>query len=604
LFGERTEGSLAQRFREAMGLADEGRFQDAVEFLRGVRGVDGLRKVLSLLAGRTGADEGLDGESGRQWLDRQAEALDMEVAYSSIAGPVLGNRPGWEEDFRVAGTGAAQFSSSMVALEAIGAQEVRLELDRDLPEAPTVVAHVLLSFPSHTARGFYVRFCGEGGEESFRFSSQGMVVCNDHRVLQTPSRYCKLYSIVLDKDRVSVFVNGVLRVRRGRSQRVRYRRLVMELLGTAAADSGGVVHGLEIWSGSKPIPLLLPDDVDVSRELFADEVRRGQGDRVHDYLKLIQGLDAPELHGDALAMLEELLDRGTYREWIFDAVLDWVSPARARQWRMDNADRFPDPLVEVRDLTVTFSRSPHRAMSLKRLFSKRSSETFNVLEGVRMTLYRGDILGIIGANGAGKSTLLRTLAGLVPIRRGEVLLRGEHLLLSAGLGIRPELSGRENIYLGGCFMGLSPRQLRHRFDEIVDFAELREVIDRPFKFYSDGMKARLIFSLATSISPEVLMLDELLSAGDIRFQQKAARRMDELIGRSKLVIVVTHGMQFIRNHCTKALYLRSGKPVFFGEPEEAVARYISDLRLTPGQTSEVSADQLAAMQQMVSTMPT
>ncbi len=180
-----------------------------------------------------------------------------------------------------------------------------------------------------------------------------------------------------------------------------------------------------------------------------------------------------------------------------------------------------------------------------------------------LNIYQGDTLGIIGANGAGKSTLLKTIAGLVPIKAGEVSLYAKHLLLSVGLGAREELTGRENIYLSGCFLGLSKRQIDALFDEIVDFSELGEAIDRPFKYYSDGMKGRLVFSIATSVSPDILMLDELLSAGDLYFQQKAAKRMDELIERSKAVVVVTHGMDFVLKKMQQSFVDESWKSRFF-----------------------------------------
>jgi ABC-type polysaccharide/polyol phosphate transport system ATPase subunit len=169
------------------------------------------------------------------------------------------------------------------------------------------------------------------------------------------------------------------------------------------------------------------------------------------------------------------------------------------------------------------------------------------------------------------------MSGLVPVARGEVWVGGRPLLLRAGVGFREEATGRQNIVLAGCYLHVSPRRLRALVGEIVEFAELGEAIDRPLKHYSDGMRARLIFALATSVSPDVLMLDELLGAGDARFQDKAVRRLEAMLGRARAVVVVTHGLDWVRAHCTKALYLSRGRQRYFGHPDVAVSRYLDDL---------------------------
>jgi len=143
--------------------------------------------------------------------------------------------------------------------------------------------------------------------------------------------------------------------------------------------------------------------------------------------------------------------------------------------------------------------------------------------------------------------------------------------------MQQELTGRENILLAGLYMGLTPREVDEIVDDVIEFSEIGEHIDRPYQYYSDGMRARLIFSLATSISPELLMLDELLGAGDIGFQEKAARRLDTFIRNAKVVFVVQHGTDFVMTRCTKCLYIKDGRQAYFGDPRIAVEMYQSDI---------------------------
>jgi ABC-type polysaccharide/polyol phosphate transport system ATPase subunit len=186
----------------------------------------------------------------------------------------------------------------------------------------------------------------------------------------------------------------------------------------------------------------------------------------------------------------------------------------------------------------------------------------------------------------------------VPITAGKITLKGRHLLLTPGLGIRDELSGRDNIYLAGCFMGLTLRQVDRIYDEIVEFSELQDFIQQPFKFYSDGMKSRLIFSIATSVAPDILMLDELLSAGDIKFQFKAAKRMDDLISRAKIVIVVTHSVRFVAEKCSKALLLSHGKQIYYGDPRAAIAHYLNELHMPSSVLPEAPSGKSAGSKQL------
>lgn len=242
-------------------------------------------------------------------------------------------------------------------------------------------------------------------------------------------------------------------------------------------------------------------------------------------------------------------------------------------------------VVELDKMGLQFHKSLQKIMSFKDLYLSffkgwrhiRQSNYWWVLRDISFSLNKGETLAIIGRNGAGKSTLLRVIAGMIAYDEGDVRVYGKPLLLTPGLGFRDELSGRENIEVGGVILGLTKRRIREKTDEIIDFAELRDAIDRPFKYFSDGMKARLIFSVATSVEPEILMLDELLSAGDISFAEKAVMRMDQLIEQAQSIIIVTHNLKFVRDHCTKALYLKDGRIKYLGEPNVAVQFFEDDV---------------------------
>ena len=164
------------------------------------------------------------------------------------------------------------------------------------------------------------------------------------------------------------------------------------------------------------------------------------------------------------------------------------------------------------------------------------------------------------------------------------------MLLRPGVGMREELSGRENILCAGLYMGLSRKQIAEVIDEVIEFSELEDAIDRPIRYYSDGMRSRLIFSLATASSPEILLLDELLGAGDIGFRDKAARRLEKFLGGAKVVIVVTHGIGWVREKCNKALYLNNGRVGYFGDPETACDRYLRELHERYGHEPGISLD--------------
>ncbi|MEO9276693.1 MAG: ATP-binding cassette domain-containing protein [Nitrososphaera sp.] len=243
-------------------------------------------------------------------------------------------------------------------------------------------------------------------------------------------------------------------------------------------------------------------------------------------------------------------------------------------------------LISLRNVGVKFSTSHPVASiadfwdSIVRKKHKELPKYFWALKDISFDVKQGEIMAVIGKNGAGKSTLLRVVAEILEPDEGTVQVNTKCNLLSQGVGQKPQLSGRENIFLGCLNLGYSMDEIKKSYDSIVEFSELGEHIERPVKYYSSGMLSRLLFTIATSIKPDFLLLDELLSAGDIGFVDKANKRMKEVIQRSKGGMVATHDMNFARNYATKVLYLQGGMVRYFGEPNQGVDMYMTDLGLT------------------------
>ncbi|MBB5210596.1 ABC transporter ATP-binding protein [Microbulbifer hydrolyticus] len=191
------------------------------------------------------------------------------------------------------------------------------------------------------------------------------------------------------------------------------------------------------------------------------------------------------------------------------------------------------------------------------------------LEGVNFELNSGDRLGLIGSNGAGKTTLLKVLYGIYEPSEGELSVSGKvDALFNINLGFRQEATGRRNIFLRGLINGWSPKEIESRMDEIIDFSELGGFIDLPFKSYSQGMAARLAFSVATCLEPEILLMDEWIGAGDPAFQQKAKDRMSDLAEKAGIIVLASHNHKLLKTVCNKVICLEEGKVVATGTAEE------------------------------------
>ncbi len=202
------------------------------------------------------------------------------------------------------------------------------------------------------------------------------------------------------------------------------------------------------------------------------------------------------------------------------------------------------------------------------------------LKSVSFDLYQGETLGVIGRNGAGKSTLLRLIAGIIKPDRGEVISRGHRIsLLSLQLGFIPYLSGRENAILSGMLMGLDKRQMLEKMENIIEFAELGEFIDEPLDNYSSGMRARLGFSVAFQVDPDVLLIDEVLGVGDAEFSKKSSQVMREKIKSNKTAVFVSHNATMIRQLCDRVVWVDGGVSRMEGETDKVLAAYHASLQL-------------------------
>jgi ABC-type polysaccharide/polyol phosphate transport system ATPase subunit len=243
------------------------------------------------------------------------------------------------------------------------------------------------------------------------------------------------------------------------------------------------------------------------------------------------------------------------------------------------ADRLA-PAIEVRDLGIRYNLRLTRRTTLKNSLPglvRRNDGTpkhFWALRHINFRVDHGESLAVIGPNGAGKSTLLLALAGILEPSEGEILTYGRvSTLLTLGAGFEVELSGRDNIDLVAAFLGIDHRAMASLAPSIVEFADIGAFIDAPVKTYSTGMKARLGFAIATAITPDILLLDEVLGTGDETFRARSQARIRELIGKAKAIVLVTHDLTYVTEFCSRAMLIERGQVIREGEPEEVTELY-------------------------------
>nr|WP_198950826.1 ABC transporter ATP-binding protein [Kineosporia sp. A_224] len=239
------------------------------------------------------------------------------------------------------------------------------------------------------------------------------------------------------------------------------------------------------------------------------------------------------------------------------------------------------PVIEVRNLGIEFQQNRKRRLSVREmLFTGKSSSpagTFWALKDVSFDVTAGEGVGLIGANGCGKSTLLRLVAGVMLPDTGSVTVRrGVAPLIELTGGFLGDLTARDNIYLTAGLHGLSREQVEERFDEIVDFAEVRDRLDTPFRHYSSGMQVRLGFAVVTTLDEPVILVDEVLAVGDRAFREKCYKRMEQLIGEGRTLLFVSHSEKDLKRFCTRGIYLRKGEVVADGGIEESFQAYVKD----------------------------
>ncbi|KAF5051443.1 Teichoic acids export ATP-binding protein TagH [anaerobic digester metagenome] len=236
-------------------------------------------------------------------------------------------------------------------------------------------------------------------------------------------------------------------------------------------------------------------------------------------------------------------------------------------------------MIDVQDVSMCFRLDNNRVASLKeyitrKLSGKLSYTEFWALKDVNFSVKKGEVLGLLGHNGAGKSTLLKAISGIYKPTKGSINCQGTVIpMLELGAGFDFELTGRENIFLNGAILGFDKAFLIGKLDEIIAFSKLGQFIDIPIRTYSSGMLARLAFSIATMVNPEILIVDEILSVGDADFQEKSRRRMMELMGGGTTVLFVSHSLEQIREMCDRVVWLEHGQVKMIGPTQDVCDAY-------------------------------
>lgn len=241
-------------------------------------------------------------------------------------------------------------------------------------------------------------------------------------------------------------------------------------------------------------------------------------------------------------------------------------------------------MIRIKNVSMKFNMDIEKDFSIKQAFinlftkkKKKKNEYFWALKNVTFSVNKGDVVGLIGSNGAGKSTLLKVVSGVMKPTSGKVEVDGViSPMIELGAGFDQNLTARENIYLNGAILGYSKKFLDSKFDEIVEFSELKDFLDVPVKNFSSGMTAKLAFSIATIVEPEILIVDEILSVGDLRFQEKSKNKMMEMIKGGTTVLYVSHSLESIKDLCNKVVWLDHGQVVKMGDTKEICDEYYKE----------------------------
>lgn len=241
-------------------------------------------------------------------------------------------------------------------------------------------------------------------------------------------------------------------------------------------------------------------------------------------------------------------------------------------------------MVDVDNITIRFNLASQKIDNLKEYFIKLLKkelmfQEFLAVKDVSFKVHAGEAWGLIGTNGSGKSTTLKAISGILKPYKGKITINGSIApLIELGAGFDPELSARENIFLNGCVLGHTEQFMKEHFDEIVDFAELHEFLDSPLKNYSSGMRARLGFSIATMVKPDILIVDEILAVGDLKFRQKCEARMKELLNGGTTLLFVSHSIDQVKRLCDHAIWIDKGVARMQGDAKEVCDAYVAEMK--------------------------
>lgn len=238
-----------------------------------------------------------------------------------------------------------------------------------------------------------------------------------------------------------------------------------------------------------------------------------------------------------------------------------------------------DVVIDVSNVTLRFNLANQKVDNLKEYFIKLIKhelmfQEFLAVKDVSFQVHRGEAWALIGVNGSGKSTMLKAISGILKPYKGNITVTGSIApLIELGAGFDGNLTARENIFLNGCLLGHSEKYMAQHFEEIVEFAELRDFLDSPIKNYSSGMRARLGFAIATMVKPDILIVDEVLAVGDYKFRQKCEKRMNEMLEGGTTLLFVSHSTDEVKRICSHALWLDKGRAVMMGEVNEVCEAY-------------------------------
>jgi ABC-type polysaccharide/polyol phosphate transport system ATPase subunit len=250
------------------------------------------------------------------------------------------------------------------------------------------------------------------------------------------------------------------------------------------------------------------------------------------------------------------------------------------------------PAVRVERLSVTYRATVEKRPTLKKTLIRlgrrqRIVREIRAIQDLSLDVPHGTVLGIVGVNGAGKSTLLRAIAGILPPTQGRIEVNGRvSTLLALAVGFKGDLTGRDNVVLGGLAAGLTRNEVDQRYEEIAEFAELGDFMDMPMRAYSAGMYGRLAFSVAVNMEPDILLIDEALAAGDARFKQKSFDKMRDLCAQARTILIVSHGLRGLRRLCNEVVWMHNGQIQMRGEPNPVINAYKRFLKVGESDVAE------------------